>query len=154
MNPLKKLIVCAVVALLTACSTTQNITLAKLEPTKRVSTVIQVLDADNSAQMNGNLGAALAKEGFSLKSPLPAGTRKSADADALISYVDVWRWDLAMYLQSLSVRLYDAQSGDLLVSGDWNDSPLHGFRDAKVVMEGLVSEVFAKLKAVTKAVEK
>ena len=104
--------------------------------------------------MNGNLEAALLKQGFELKTPLQAGTRKSADADALISYVDVWRWDIVMYLRSLSVRLYDAQSGDLLVSGEWKDSPAHGFRDAKVVMDGLVTEVFAKLKAATKTAEK
>ena len=154
MTPLRKALAVIAVALLSGCSTTQDVHLAKAEPTKKLVTIVQVLDADNSSQMNGNLEAALRKEGFALKSPLPAGTRKSAEADALISYVDVWRWDIVMYLRSLSVRLYDAQSGDLLVSGEWKDSALHGFRDAKLVMEGLVSEVLTKLRTATKVAEK
>jgi hypothetical protein len=151
---LLSLLVLATTVFVTGCSTTQEIILAKAEPTKKISKVIQVLDADNSVQMNGNLEAALQKQGFAIKAPLQAGTRKSAEADALISYVDVWRWDITMYLRSLSVRLYDAQSGDLLVSGEWKDSPMHGFRDAKVVMDGLVTEVFTKLKTATKSTEK
>ena len=136
--------------LLVGCSTTQEVTLAKLAPSKKIVSVAQVADADNSTQMNGNLEAALQKEGLSLKAPLPLGTKKSADVDALVSYVDYWRWDLAMYMKNLTVNLYDAETGDLLVSGRWNDSTLHGFRDAKVIMQGLVSEMLAKLRAATK----
>jgi hypothetical protein len=149
-NRLLSLLVLTAAVFMTGCTTTQEVIIAKAEPTKRISKVIQVLDADNSVQMNGNLEAALQKQGFATKAPLAVGTRKSAEADALISYVDVWRWDLVMYLRSLSVRLYDAQSGDLLASGEWKDAPMHGFRDAKVVMDGLVTEVFSKLKAATK----
>jgi hypothetical protein len=137
-------------SLLVGCSTTQEVTLAKLAPSKKIVSVAQAADADNSTQMNGSLEAALQKEGLSLKAPLALGTRKSADVDALVSYVDYWRWDLAMYMKNLTVNLYDAETGDLLVSGRWNDSTLHGFRDAKVIMQGLVSEMLAKLKAATK----
>jgi hypothetical protein len=134
---------------LSGCSTTQEIVLAKA-PGKKVTTIAQVPEADNSAQMNSNLEAALLKEGISLKAPLAAGTRKSPDVDAIISYADVWRWDLVMYLKSFTVRLYDAETGDLLVTGQWNDSQLHGFRDAKLAMQSVVSELFAKLRAATK----
>ena len=135
---------------LSGCSTTQETVLAKANPGKKVATIAQVPEADNSAQMNSNLEAALQKEGLSLKAPLAAGTRKSPDVDAIISYVDVWRWDLVMYLKSFTVRLYDAESGDLLVTGQWSDSQLHAFRDAKLAMQSVVSEMFAKLRAATK----
>jgi len=137
-------------ALLVGCSTTQEVVLAKANPTKRVQTIAQIPDADNSPQMNANLEAALQKEGLSLKAPLPAGTRKSNEVDAIVSYVDVWRWDLVMYLKGLTVRLYDAETGDLLITGQWNDSTLHAFRDAKGVMQGVVSDMMAKLRAATK----
>jgi hypothetical protein len=137
-------------AFLSGCSTTQEIVLAKTNPGKKVATVAQVPEPDNSAQMNANLETALQKEGLSLKAPLAAGTRKSPEVDAIISYVDVWRWDLAMYLKSFTVRLYDADNGDLLVTGQWNDSQLHGFRDAKLAMQSVISEMFAKLRAATK----
>lgn len=135
---------------LSGCSTTQNISLAKVQYEKPIKSVVQALDSDNSADMNKLLESALLAENYALKPPLPIGTRKTAEADAVISYVDVWRWDLVMYLQSLTIRLYDAETGDLLVTGDWRDSPLHGFRDAKVVVQGVVKEMFAKLRASTK----
>lgn len=134
---------------LTGCSTTQEVVLAKAAPRKSVKTVAQVPEEDNSPEMNSNLEFALQKEGLSLKAPLPSGTRKSGDVDAIVSYVDVWRWDLAMYLKALSVRLYDAETGDLLVTGQWNDSPLHAFRDAKLVMQTVVTDMMAKLRAAT-----
>ncbi len=124
--------------------------MAKATPVKKVAVVAQTREEDNSPQMNGHLEAALQKDGITLKTTLPAGTRKSADVDAIVSYTDVWRWDLVMYLKGLNVRLYDAETGDLLVTGQWNDSAMHGFRDAKVVMAGVVDEMLAKLRAATK----
>lgn len=150
MNILKPLLFSLTFALFAGCSTTQEIVLAKASPSKKVVTVAQIPEDGNSTQMNANLEAALLKEGVTLKAPLPAGTRKSPAADAIISYVDVWRWDLAMYLKSLNIRMYDAESGDLLVTGQWNDSPLHGFRDAKLTVETVVSDMFKKLRAATR----
>lgn len=76
-----------------------------------------------------------------------AGTRGNPPADANVSYVDVWRWDVTMYLKSLRIRMFDGRTGDLLASGEWSDSDLHGFRDAKGVVGDLVAEMMAKLRA-------
>lgn len=133
-------------ALVTGCSTTQEITLAKSNNEKRIVSVAQVLDEDNSPQMNAHLAGALQKEGLTVKPTLPTGTKTASDVDALVSYADVWRWDVVMYMKNLTVRLYDATTGDLLALGQWADSPLHGFRDAKVVMEGVVAEMLAKVR--------
>lgn len=148
--PLLRAAVIAYALLITGCSTTQEITLGKATGEKKLASVAQVLDDDNSAQMNGYLASALQKEGLNVKQSLPKGTRTTPDADALISYVDVWRWDIAMYMQDLTVRLHDAQTGDLLALGQWSDSPLHAFRDAKAVMQGLVSEMLAKVQGLKK----
>lgn len=137
-------------ALLGGCSTTQHITLAKAAPALKVTTVAQVPAEGNSPEMNANLTNALQAEGLQVKAPLPADARKSDDVDAIVSYVDVWRWDLVMYLKKLSVKMYDAKTGDLLVMGDWEDSPMHGFRDAKTAVNSVVSEMVAKLRAATK----
>lgn len=138
------------VTLLAACSTTQTVTLAKTNIASPVKSVAQVPGEDNSPQMDANLNTALQAEGVQIKAPLPVGTRKSDDADAIITYVDVWRWDIAMYLKKLSVKLYDAKTGDLLVMGDWEDSHFHGFRDAKAVMQSVVSEMMAKVRDAAK----
>ena len=134
---------------LVGCATTQEVTLAKSAPTKPIVTIAQVPKADNSEDMDAHLAAALLKEGMTLEARLPAGTRKSARVDAIVSYSDVWRWDVAMYLKSLSIQIHDAQSGLLLASGEWKESALHGFRDAGEVVRNLVHEVFAKLNAAT-----
>jgi hypothetical protein len=51
-----------------------------------------------------------------------------------------------MYLKSLTVKIHDASTGNLLAIGQWSDSPLHGFRDPKVVMNDLITEILAKVR--------
>lgn len=138
-------------AFLAGCSTTQQVTLTKPSHNKPIRTVAQVPADGNSPEMNLNLEGALTREGLALKPPLPQGTTRSKDVDALVSYTDVWRWDLVMYMQQLSVRLHDAETGDLIALAHWRDSPLHGFRNAKLVMEGLVEEMVRRVKAATGA---
>lgn len=130
----------------TGCSTTQEVVLIKASGAKNITTAVRMPEEGNSPQMTAHLEGALEQERVSVKGQVPAGVQKSKDVDAVVSYVDVWRWDLVMYLQKLSVRIYDAESGDLLVTGNWSDSPLHGFRDAKLVVEGVVKEMLTKLR--------
>ena len=147
----KAIIFCIAIASFTlfGCATKEDVMLAKATPTHQVKSVAQALQEDNSSDMNTNLQTALSKEGLTIKTPLPTGTRKSSDVDAIVSYSDVWRWDLVMYLKSVSIQLFDAQSGDLLVSGNWNNSAFHGFQDSKVVVQNLVSDMFDKLRSAT-----
>lgn len=149
----RKALIAISAALLIGCSTTQEVHVAKYGPLKPLVSVAQVADAGNSTSADTHLHSALVQEGLNVKASLPQGTRRSTDVDALVSYVDVWRWDLVMYLQALSVRIFDAQTGDLLISGQWKDSPLHGFRNAEEVMKGLVSEMMQKLRARTEPVK-
>lgn len=134
--------------LLLGCATTQEVTVTKSSIANPIKTIAQVRDAGNSPEMDGNLSIALQKNGLTVRQPLPQGIRQSSEVDTLVSYVDVWRWDIVMYMQSLTVKLSDAKTGDLLAIGQWSDSALHGFRDAKLVMEGLVAEMLQKVNSV------
>ena len=136
---------------LSACATHQDVLLAKPVPPSIVS-VAQVPSDGNSEAMDGALRNALVQNGFTLRAPLPAGTRQSSEVDAIVSYVDVWRWDIVMYLQSVAVKIFDARNGDLLVTGDWKNSAFHGFQDEKRVVSELVAEMTAKLRAAAPAV--
>ncbi|MBL0420737.1 hypothetical protein JI739_10310 [Ramlibacter sp. AW1] len=135
----------ALASALGGCATRQDVMLAKA-PTARIATVAQAPDEGNSPEMDGHLSAALLNQGLQIKAALAAGTRQSPQVDAVVSYVDVWRWDVVMYLQSLSVRVFDARTGDLLASGQWRDSALHGYRDARQVMDQLVAETWSRLR--------
>ena len=140
----------SVLAATAGCSTTQQITLGKSATSKRIATVAQVMDDGNSPQMDTNLEAALTKEGLTVGAKLPLGTKTTKDVDVLVSYVDVWRWDLVMYMKNLTVQLRDAETGDLLAIVQWSDSAFHGFRDAKLVTESAVTEMLTKVRATLK----
>lgn len=131
--------------LLAGCATTQEITLGAAVQ-KNLSAIALVPSDGNSSQMNSLLEAALLKEQLTFVGALPPGTRTAPGIDALVSYTDIWRWDLVMYLKHLTVQLYDAQTGQLLALGQWSDSPLHGFRNPKTVMEGLISDLVARVR--------
>ncbi|WP_157085075.1 hypothetical protein [Hydrogenophaga palleronii] len=88
----------------TGCSTTQEVTLTKPSFSKSIVSVAQVLEHDNSEEMNNHLLVALQKEGMVVKPTLPRGSSTSAQADVLVSYVDVWRWDVTMYMKNLTVK--------------------------------------------------
>ena len=149
MRALISSLILVAVVLSSGCSTSQQVRLAKTDPRAIVS-VAQAPQDGNSPEMSGYLTRALQSHGLAVKAPLAAGTRTAPDVDAIVSYGDVWRWDLAMYLRSLSIQIYDAKNGDLLVMGEWKDSALHGFRDANATMQGLVAEMVTKLRTASK----
>ncbi len=134
-------------ALMTGCATSQNVTLAQGSPSKPITTAALVPQDGNSPVMDTNLQSALVAQGVTPKIALPASTRKSAEVDAIVTYTDVWRWDLIMYLKSITINVSDAASGNLLAMGRWDNSVFHGFQDAEQVTSDLVAEMFAKLKS-------
>ncbi len=134
-------------ALMTGCATSQNVTMAQGLPSKPITTAALVPQDGNSPVMDTNLQSALVAQGVTPKIALPASTRKSAEVDAIVTYTDVWRWDLIMYLKSITINVSDAASGNLLAMGRWDNSAFHGFQDAEQVTSDLVAEMFAKLKS-------
>ena len=153
MHYLRLLLIAMIAVLASACSTTQSISMAQQTPTKQITTVAHVADDGNSPEMDKHFESALSKAGLTLRTKLPAGTNSTKDVDALVSYVDVWRWDVVMYLKNLTIRVRDAASGDLIASAEWTESHFHQFRgDAGVrqVVEQLMSDLFTKIRASTK----
>lgn len=153
MHYLRLLTIAAVALLASACSTTQSVSMAKLSPTKQITTVAQVAADGNSPEMDRHLESALKKEGLVLRAKLPVGTATAKDVDALVSYADIWRWDIVMYLKNITVRVNDATSGDLIASAEWTESHFHQFRGeagVKEVVERLVSDLMTKIRSSTK----
>lgn len=147
MNTLARLLAPLVVAGLTACSTTQDVLIARTGPTKTITTVARSPGDDNSSDMDTNVELALAHEGLTVRPPVAAGVRQAPNLDAVVSYAGTWRWDIVMYLKKFTVRMYDASTGDLLASGEWSNSALHGYQDAKTVVQDVISDMMSKLRA-------
>jgi hypothetical protein len=99
----------------------------------------------NSSEVTGYVTAALAAHGVTTRPAILSAGNKSNDVDAIVSYLDVWRWDMAMYMQSIAIQLYNAKTGELLVSGSWSDSVLHSFNRGDAVARDLINQMFAKL---------
>jgi hypothetical protein len=143
---LSSLILIVVLAALTGCATSQNVTVGQLMPQQKLSSAALVPQDGNSPEMSSQIQQQLLAYGITPKPPLPAGTRQSNDVDLIITYSDSWRWDLAMYLKSLTINIFDGPTGNLLVTGRWENSTFHGFQNSRDVIKQLLDDVYGKLK--------
>ncbi|MCB1956234.1 MAG: hypothetical protein KDG55_11200 [Rhodocyclaceae bacterium] len=144
---LRVLLLLASVSLLVGCGTTREVRLGRVESVPSLHSAALVPREGNSNDMDEHLSAALEAHGMALKAPLRAGTRKAADVDLIVTYDDVWRWDVVMYLQSLTIRFYAGASGTLLATGRWENSALHGLQDAGAVTREVVDDMVTRLQA-------
>lgn len=144
------LLLLAVAFLSGGCATFQRVDVLLEQTELSLRTAAFVPQEGNSPSMDDAIQFALLSHGIAIKAPLPAGTRKADDVDIIVTYVDVWRWDISMYLKSLDIRFYDARTGTLMVSGHWENSALHGFQGYREVTKGLVDEMFMKIKNIRK----
>ncbi len=133
-------------ALATGCATSQNVTLGQLTPARTITKAALVPQDGNSAAMDDHVRTALMMQGVEARDTVYPGTRQNDRVDAIVGYTDVWRWDLTMYLRSLTIQVFDARTGNLLAMGRWDNSAFHGFQDAGHVTRNLMNEVFAKIR--------
>lgn len=128
---------------LVGCSTTQKVSSSASAQNLQPRSAFVVTHEGRSKDMDKNLRNALLKHGVTVSSGL---SRPSpSKTDLIVTYDDSWHWDIAMYLRKLNVKFLDA-SGNILVTGDWENSALHGYPDAGEVTSGLVTEMMQKLK--------
>lgn len=153
MKRLTTAFLCSMVLALTGCATSQSVTLAMANPPKALNSAALVPQADNSAAMDIDITQQLQASGIAIKAPLATGTRQASDVDMLVAYADVWRWDVIMYLKTLNMNIFDAKSGNLLVTGRWDNSAFHGFQDPKQVIKGLMDEMMAKVRGASQNVQ-
>lgn len=149
-----KTIICATAAMLVlaGCATSKSVALAQTSNIRPIKTAALTKEDGSSPAMDASFNEAIRAQGVTLGGSLPAGTRTATNVDAIVSYIDVWHWDLVMYLKAVDVHMFDAQSGNLLVSGWWANSAFHGFQDSKEVVRGLVADMFANVKPAQAAV--
>jgi hypothetical protein len=139
------IVILTLIVVLSGCTTTRYVTLAQLGPQPKITTAAFIPLEGNSPKMDTYMQQQLLSYGIMLKRPLPAGTRQSSDIDAIVEYSDVWAWDIVMYLQSLSINLFHGSTGNLIVTGRWDNSAFHGFQDPRDVINELLDDIFSKL---------
>ena len=147
---MQKYSVCLITCLLVflgGCGGAQTVSRTKAPSPEQVRAVGFSPESGNSPEVDSYKSDALRLQGVETNPKIPANTRTAADSDAVLTYVDLWRWDMAMYLQSITINLYNAKTGDLLVSGRWRDSFLHAFNRGETISKELLAEMFSKIGA-------
>jgi hypothetical protein len=114
---------------------------------KPIRTVVHMADDGNSNEMDEHLLTALESLGIAVKGSNALGDRRSDEADAVVAYVDAWRFEPVTYLRTLTVRLYAADSGELLASATWTAPLLPGYRDPEPIVKGVLKDLLARLNA-------
>jgi hypothetical protein len=128
-------------ALTGGCATSSNVTVNP-GTALQVRTAYVVLHQGQSSDMDANIQRELMAHGVQVK----AGPEiEHPGTDILVRYSDDWKWDMAMYLRSLDIQVYDASTGTLVASGSWKNSVLHGFHGSEGVVKGVMDQIFVKL---------
>jgi hypothetical protein len=136
---------------LAGCGGDYYITRTDKVPPEQIRTAAIAPSEGNSGEVTTYLSDALQAAGIGVVQPLPRGTTKSSHVDAVVTYADVWRWDMVTYMQSISINLYNARSGELLASGRWRDSKLHSFNRGEAVSKQLIWDMLQKLREESKS---
>src|SRR5260370_3926731 len=115
----------------------QNVTAGPQAKSAPMTTACFTAHGGKSADMDAAVQRNLENHGVSV---LIAPACDKADMN--VTYTDSWFWDIVMYLRSMDIRFYKAQSGGLIASGHWKNSVLHQFPNADGVSHDLMDEMF------------
>lgn len=109
---------CLSLALLSGCA---NRASAKVDPSANLSalkTVHVVKIPEETAGINTLIADDLRSRGYTVST----STEKVSNADAIVTYVDKWMWDITMYLLELTVTIREPLTDFPLATGN----SLHG----------------------------
>ncbi len=142
-----KLVALGSITVLAGCGTSINVVCSPNAHVGEVHTAHLVQNHTPPNDMDAKMQAALAAQDLQV-------TVSASDADGhgdlLVKYNDHWNWDMAMYLHSLELQVYDGKTQAVLATSRWSDGAMHGFRDSGKAAADLVRETFVKLGIPTK----
>lgn len=130
---------------LSGCGGSSTVTRTSAKAPEQIRSAAFVRQDGNSSEVTAYIAEALATQGVATQAGTATRSFKSNDVDAIVSYLDVWHWDVVTYLKSIAISLYNAKTGELLVTGRWRDSFLHTYYRGDSVSRDLINEMFAKL---------
>ena len=125
------------------CATSSGVVVNPAIAKARYQSAYVVIHGDRSSDMDAHLQRELLRHGLSVT--VGPETGATGDAQLIVRYADDWKWDMAMYLWSFDVMVFDAHSKVLLATGSWKNSAMHGFHSADKVVAQVVDQTFSKL---------
>ncbi|HKU19301.1 MAG TPA: hypothetical protein VJP80_08675 [Candidatus Saccharimonadales bacterium] len=136
-----------VIVLISGCTATSNVVLNPTETGRTFTSVYLVTHGGHSVDMDNAFRKALMQRGLKVTEGETEPQTKSTDL--VVKYDDTWRWDIAMYLLSLDVQIYDSKTGALVAESEWHNSPAHTWPNVDTVVGQLMQQTFNKLNAKT-----
>ena len=133
-------------AFLIGCATSQKTTFSETAIKVPVQSAYLVNKGGKSADMDQHLQTGLQAQGLMVRTG--PDVVKTGDADIIVKYSDAWRWDVAMYIKELHINVSEAKTGNILATGNWENSALHCYPDAGEVVNGVLKEIFQKINVV------
>ena len=127
------------------CATSSGVIVNPAVKHVEYKTVYVVTHGNNSADMDANLQRELLRHGLSVTAGQDGGA--PAGTQLIAKYADDWKWDVAMYLRSYDVMLFDGSTNTLLANGSWKNSTFHGFYGSEKVVAKVVDDTLAQLTA-------
>jgi hypothetical protein len=125
------------------CSTTSGVIVNPNLQHADYRSVYVVVHGSNSSDMDANLQNEFFRHGFSVTAGPEGGS--TSGAQLVARYADDWKWDMAMYLHTFDVMVYDAKSNVMVASGSWKNSTFHGFYSSEKVVAKVVDQTLAKI---------
>ena len=125
------------------CATSSGVVVNPAIAKVRYQSAYVVVHGDRSSDMDAHLQRELLRHGLAVTVGPESGA--TGDAQLIVRYADDWKWDMAMYLWSFDVMVFDAHSKVLLATGSWKNSAMHGFHSADKVVAQVVDQTFSKL---------
>ena len=116
-----------ILALVSGCASTTQGT-GSLRPTKPIY-VMSDRELDDYTIHNAIIGE-LQRRGFRV---IDSGDKAPASpgGSLVLHYLDNWTWDMCMYLSSLSIRVIDGSTSEVVATGQYNNSFLHTYPDSR-----------------------
>jgi hypothetical protein len=128
------IVLLAVLALLPGCAS--NRAIATIDPTTDLST-LKVLHVKKYSEDTRNTKVIIEKKlvnmGFQV-------SKTEGDADAIVTYIDKWFWDITFYMIELTVTLREPKTDFPLASGNSYHTSL-----TRKSPEGMVDEVLTNI---------
>lgn len=129
----------------TGCSSTASVSLSPGAAMPASKALHVVVPAGASADVSAAVQRAFVKRGYAISAGPQTGA--GPGESGVVRFADSWRWDVAMYLFSLDIQLFDARGETLLASGRWRNAHFHGFQDPADVADKVVGEMMTHLGA-------
>lgn len=123
--------------LLSGCA---NRATARVDPSANLATLktLHVVKIpEETAGISTLIADKLRTKGYSVTT----STSKESDADALVTYIDRWMWDITMYLLELTITFREAKSDFALASGNSMHASLTRKSPAEMVDE-VIDNIF------------